>query len=367
MTQTTTTDSVSRIRRFMIDMAAVAAFNVLCAVVVTYIMRVGSSFFDNLVFSMCIGLLAETFIDGGRLVTWGTGAPPRIPFFALIAVSAPAAYVLGMIAGAHILGIPVGNVLHTTAQHVNGTLILTVLGCAFATWLFWNQGKLAELKAQAEAEKARSAAIEKQAMQAQLQLLQAQIEPHMLFNTLANLQGLIAMDAQRAQHMLQQLIEYLRATLSSSRAERTTVENEFSLLSAYLGLMSVRMGHRLSYNVQLPESLRDIMIPPMLLQPLVENAIKHGLEPKVEGGHIDVTAIEGKGLLTLTVADTGLGFDSSDSDGSDKSRAHIGLANVRERLHALYGERASVLLTPNTPSGVVARLTIPVTSSQHSL
>src|SRR5690606_39062876 len=122
-------------------------------------------------------------------------------------------------------------------------------------------------------------------------------------------------------------IQYLRATLSSARAESTTLEREFALMEAYLGLMSVRMGRRLSYALRLPEALRGLTVAPMLLQPLVENAVRHGLEPKLEGGHIEVAAVRADGFLTLSVADTGLGLD-----GAARAGTRVGLANVRERL-----------------------------------
>jgi hypothetical protein len=344
-------------RRFPVDFAITTAFNVVCALIVTYLMRIGVSFIEGLVFSMCIGTLALLFINGGRLLLWGDCAPPKLPFLLLLAIAAPAAWHLGNRMATGILGIAPESLAVVHAQNTIGFFVLTMLACLAVTWFFWNRGKLQQLAAEAETEKARAAAIEKQALQAQLQLLQAQIEPHMLFNTLANLQGLIALDAPRAQHMLEQLILYLRATLSSSRAEKTTLAHEFSLTQAYLGLMSVRMGPRLSYALQLPDALRDLPAPPMLLQPLVENAIKHGLEPKIGGGHVEVRAEREAGLLTLTVADTGLGLDASPAG---RSGAQVGLANVRERLQALYGERGSFSLTPNTPSGVIARIAIPL-------
>jgi sensor histidine kinase YesM len=194
-------------------------------------------------------------------------------------------------------------------------------------------------------------------MQTQLQLLQAQIEPHMLFNTLANLQGLIAIDPTRAQHMLDQLIQYLRATLSSSRETHTTLSREFELMQAYLGLMSVRLGRRLSYTLRLPETLKEIAVPPMLLQPLVENAIKHGIEPKVEGGSVDVEASREDSSLRLRVTDSGLGLAHSLPGRQGES---IGLANVRERLQALFGSRSSFTLSPNDPAGAVATIVIPL-------
>ena len=192
-------------------------------------------------------------------------------------------------------------------------------------------------------------------MQAQLQLLQAQIEPHMLFNTLANLQGLISFDPDRAQLLLDQLIQYLRATLSSSRAEATTLEQEFKLMQAYLGLMAVRMGARLAYTLDLPDDLRSARLPPMLLQPLVENAIQHGLEPKIEGGHITVRASVDDDQLTLTVVDDGLGLDHP---GQTKG-TQLGVTNIRERLQVMHGAAASLSLDANTTGGVTARLTLP--------
>jgi signal transduction histidine kinase len=349
--------SFPRLRRFAIDAAITSVFNVVIAVVITYVMRIHESFLTNLVISMCIGMLAVTCIDGGRLLLWGDRRPPTIPFILLLIISIPAAQYSGNMIASQLLGLPPDYLASVRAKDATAIVVGTILACVSITWFFWNRNKLAELKAEAEAGKARAAAIEKQAMQAQLQLLQAQIEPHMLFNTLANLQGLIAVDPTRAQHMLHQLILYLRATLSSSRAEKTMLADEFSLMEAYLGLMSVRMGPRLSYTVRLPDALRGMPVPPMLLQPLVENAIKHGLEPKVGGGHIEVQAAEEAGVLTLVVADTGLGVDAA---RADKSGTHLGLANIRERLQALYGERASFLLIPNKPSGVIAQLTLPL-------
>jgi len=159
---------------------------------------------------------------------------------------------LGNHIAGRLLGIPIESIDAVRAQNATAFTVLTILVCVFISFLFHSRMRLERLKAEAESEKARASAIEKQAMQAQLQLLQAQIEPHMLFNTLANLQGLIAVDPARAQHMLDQFILYLRATLSSSRAEKTTLAHEFSLIDAYLGLMSVRMGTRLSYTLDLP-------------------------------------------------------------------------------------------------------------------
>jgi signal transduction histidine kinase len=347
-----------KLRIFARNLTAVAFFNVLCALVVTYVIRNGPDFTRNLIFSMCIGMLAAFFIDGCRLLLWGEDRPSRPAFILLFSIATPAAFFLGGALARRILGLSAEEYAADSMQHVASLLILTVLASMLISYLFWNRSHVKELQARAETEKARAAAIEKQAMQAQLQMLQAQIEPHMLFNTLANLQGLIAVDPDRAQQMLDQLIQYLRATLSSSRAGQTTLEKEFTLMEAYLGLMSVRMGARLHYRLHLPADLRGAALPPMLLQPLVENAIRHGLEPKVDGGSVDVSAARDGGMLVLTVADTGLGLGSA-AGTPDTAGTGLGQANIRERLLALYGESASLSIDPNPAGGILARIRLP--------
>jgi signal transduction histidine kinase len=333
-------------------LAIVTAFNLVCTIVVTWVIRFGGTFIENLVFSLCIGTLAWLLIDGARQLIWGEGKPNGIGLAAIVVVALPVAQYFGHMLAAAVLGMPRQNAM---AGHTIDILLFSVLAGLTATWFFWTRGKMAFLIAAAEAEKARAAAVDKQAMQAQLQLLQAQIEPHMLFNTLANLQGLITLDPPRAQQLLEQLIEYLRATLSSSRAEVTTLAREFGLMDAYLGLMAVRMGKRLTWKLDLPPQLANAMIAPMLLQPLVENAIRHGLEPKVEGGHVEVKAQIDDGKLVIRVSDTGLGLDAGTQGGT-----RLGLSNIRERLQALYGDSAALALQPLQPCGAVSQVTIPL-------
>ena len=338
----------------LLRLAIATGFNVACALIITYLIHMGGSFTENLVFSLCIGTLAWLFIDGGRMLIWGEGKPAGLPFLAMTVLALPLAQMAGSALAAWLLGMPAHPVLPTESGHAASILLFSMLAGLSATWFFWNRGKLATLQIQAEAEKARVAGIERQAMQAQLQMLQAQIEPHMLFNTLANLQGLIATDPPRAQLLLEQLIEYLRATLKSSRAAATTLAGEFRLMDAYLGLMAIRMGERLAYRLDLPPALAGMEIAPMLLQPLLENAIRHGLEPKIEGGLLTVSAAREGASLVLTVRDTGLGLDAPASHGTG-----LGLENIRDRLLALYGSGASLTLAEGAPCGTVATITIP--------
>jgi sensor histidine kinase YesM len=279
----------------------------------------------------------------------------------MCSIAAPMGFYFGYTLGMLIYGFPLTELFRHQPGSEHKLVIMSVVISVVSGIFFLIYSALSERKLKAEQEKTRVAGIEKQAMQAKLQLLQAQIEPHMLFNTLANLQGLIALDAPRAQYMLEQLIQYLRASLSSSRAEKTTLKQEFALTHAYLELLAIRMGKRLSYQLDLPAELQATEIAPMLLQPLVENAIKHGVEPKMEGGNIHVSAAISDGMLQLTVTDSGLGLpdDYDESSVAQTGHEHVGNANVRDRLLALYGPAASLSLCANQPAGTIARLTIP--------
>ncbi|NEX60511.1 sensor histidine kinase [Noviherbaspirillum galbum] len=343
-----------RLRRFAIDFVITCVIDLVIAMVITYVVHPGGSLWGNFLVSFWIGAFAVTIIDGGRLLFWGLGRPSMVPFVFLLLGGMVFSQQAGTYVALSLLGETPERLSRGLGDNVVGYFLITLLVGISITWFFWNRGTVALLRAQAEAEKARAASIEKQALQAQLQMLQAQVEPHMLFNTLANLQGLIAIDPPRAQQLLDQLIQYLRATLSSSRTERTSLAQEFILLEAYLSLMQARMGARLSHALDLPHELGSFKVPPMLLQPLVENAIKHGLEPKVEGGSVSVRARREDGMLVLTVADTGRGLDAPAQDGT-----RVGVANLRERLQVLYDSRASFTLEPNAPEGAIATLRIP--------
>lgn len=352
----------ARLKKEATDYARIVAINTLCALVLTYVFHAPGSLFENWVFSMCIGSSAHVLINIAQYLIWRGVTPHKAKLYALCLLMAPVAFFLGLSLAASLFDYPVSHIIRLQFTQ-GGSIGLTILISLLVTWYFWNRNKLAELQAVAATEKARSAAIERQAMQAQLQLLQAQIEPHMLFNTLANLQGLIALDQQKAQHMLTQLIVYLRTTLSSARAESTTLQHEFALMQAYLELLAIRMGKRLRYSLELPAELRQLAIAPMLLQPLVENAIKHGIEPNLAGGAIHVSASKDEHYLHLVVADTGLGLPFNYSDAAVVPSAdglHVGNANIRERLQALYGATARLSLTPNHPEGALAHLYLPL-------
>ncbi len=216
----------------------------------------------------------------------------------------------------------------------------------------WEEKKVEELMAR---ENLKTVSNEKQIVQAQMRMLQAQIEPHFLFNTLATVQSQIGKAPAQAELMLENFIAYLRQSLTASRAQNGTVKQEFDLLRHYLDLLKIRMGERLRYELDVRDSLDSEPLPPMLLQPLVENAVKHGLEPKVEGGTVRVAAETRDSHMRLTVQDDGLGF----SEFADARGEGVGLANLRERLAVLYDGAASLTVADAGP-GTLITLTIPL-------
>lgn len=211
------------------------------------------------------------------------------------------------------------------------------------------------LRVRAAANEKRAEAAQRQALETQLQLVQAQLEPHMLFNTLANLHALIDLDPARAQDMLARLITFLRSTLNASRNAERPLAEEFDHAADYLALMQIRMGSRLSVDLDLPRELTDTPVPPLLIQPLLENAIQHGLEPSRQGGHLTVRAGIESGWLVLQVTDTGRGLNAPPLPR--KSPGGFGLGSVRDRLQTLYGNQASLVLEPG-PQGHGTRATL---------
>jgi len=200
----------------------------------------------------------------------------------------------------------------------------------------------------------RRESLQAQMVEARLSALQAQIEPHFLFNTLANVKRLYETAPARGREMLASLINYLRAALPTMREPGSTLEREIELVRSFLTILQMRMGERLQFGIDAPPGLAAARVPPMVLPTLVENAIKHGLSPLPEGGRIDIRArADGEAQLVIEVADTGTGFSASGGSG-------VGLANTRSRLTALYGSDASLSLARGTPHGVIACVRLPL-------
>lgn len=196
-----------------------------------------------------------------------------------------------------------------------------------------------------------------EATEARLRLLQGQIEPHLLFNTLANIQSLMDYDPPRAKRMLETFSNYLRAGLSQLRQTDSTLEAELEMAHSYLSLLKIRMEERLSFHIDASEEARSARMPTLMLQPLVENAIHHGLEPKLEGGNIAISATVHAGRLTVRIADDGVGLDAPPR--RMRPGAGMALANLRSRLQTQFGDAASLVLQGRPSGGVEVVLDLP--------
>jgi signal transduction histidine kinase len=222
-----------------------------------------------------------------------------------------------------------------------------------------------QLRAQAQAaqatEVAESEQLKRQVVEARMAAMQAQVEPHFLFNTLASIDHLIETDPPRASMMQKNLIALLRASMPTMREANNggprDLGREMAMIRPYLEILKVRMEERLATRIDVPEGLLSAEFPTMMIQSLVENAIKHGLEPKPEGGELAIKAEIAHGKLVVIVADTGLGFGKAETTGTG-----VGMANIRERLALLYGDRATLSVSENRPSGTVVKITVPYTS-----
>jgi two-component sensor histidine kinase len=218
---------------------------------------------------------------------------------------------------------------------------------------FIDRSRAAQRMAELKRKEAEYHRMSQQVTEAKLSALQAQVEPHFLYNTLASVQALTEVDPQKANEMTGHLIQYLRNALPKMRESVSTVGQEVELVRAYLNILQMRMGKRLAFEIDVPPELMELAFPPLMLPSLVENAIKHGLEPQREGGEVRIHAEAVDDTLRMVVSDTGRGFAETVGGGG------VGLTNIRERLAAMYGDRAQLTLEPREPHGVVATIAIP--------
>jgi signal transduction histidine kinase len=307
---------------------------------------VPGEFWEILLYTQCIGLsifalhtaLAFLPLPGSRVV--------RMVERAVLAV--PVGSTIGSHLAAWLVGDPTPGILFVGVPPIQ--VMITILTTVCVVYFFWSRGRLNE-------EMAAHARAEQFASEAKLRLLRAQLDPHMLFNTLANLRILVEVDAARAQTMIDQLIVFMRSSLSASRSEMRSLESEFEQLRAYLDLMKIRMAERLQFELELPAALKDVELPAMLIQPLLENAIKHGLEPSLSGGRLTVRASSHGDQIDIEVLDTGLGLDQVHPEG-------YGLTHITERLEALYGDQAQFLIEPAPGGGTRCLVRVPTMSTK---
>lgn len=319
-------------------------------------------------YSLCIALLSWLVIDLGRHFFSSareTGWPTGLGGVALVTA--------GMVVG-FVVGDRLADFLCTMLgwyrdvprldprTELRISVLITIIATSGGSLFFYFLKKSDYLER-------KMAQTRRQADEARLRLLESQLEPHMLFNTLANLRVLIASDPPRATAMLDRIIAWLRATLAASRVTRHALSTEFSRLADYLELMTVRLGTRLQYELDLPEALTHHLVPALLLQPLVENSIRHGIECNPQGGYVRVSARLHDDLLVLDVTDSGPGIAPAGGHAAGQASLHpgtagtstgFGLEQVRSRLASEYGAQASLSLEPQHDGGMHAILRLPL-------
>jgi LytS/YehU family sensor histidine kinase len=309
----------------------------------------GTHFFVSFIISQSFGLAICSII----LLMFRVFKPRRwltlilITFTAVISGS-----IIGLNIGFFILKKMLSVTLNLPMKHILQIMLSAIMFSGAALYFFITKSRLRHRNEMIEQERIKRIVMEKEYLSANLRMLQAQIEPHFLFNTLSNILSLVDTEPGKSKSMLLDLTKYLRTSLSRTLPQKTTLDQEIEMIKAYLNIQKIRMDKRLDFIIDVPKNLRQQSFPPMLLQPLVENAVKHGLEPKIEGGEIIISAAEKNSLMRIEVLDTGLGFSSFKTAG-------VGIANVRERLQLLFGEKGRLVIEENMPSGVRAVIEVP--------
>ena len=355
----------SRLRRYLMRGVTTTGFALVIATVLWILMR--QPYTTTLIYTLCISLCCWFLIDTGRIAAalWGQrnaaggardeslwpGWRTTVP---IVVVGSVLGYAIGNEIANALLGRNVPGPFNASLEQTLTVLVLAIVPGVVITFVFHSRETIA-------AQEALMQQAERQAAEQQLKLLESQLEPHMLFNTLANLRALIGVDPARAQAMLDRLIAFLRASLAGSRASRHSIEDEFARLADYLALLQIRMGGRLQTRFEIGAGAAAAQVPALLLQPLVENSIKHGLEPQVAGGRVEVGANRDGDALVIRVRDTGVGprFDGAEPAG-------FGLGHVRERLATLYGDAASFSFepAPGAEGGAIATVRLPFETSR---
>ena len=343
-----TSERVVSGKKLLRVLAITMGFNTLIAIFLTFI-GFGRGLSINFAFSQSIGLSICACVLAGEY-WFHTPSPVRNTLMAAAAIGIGAA--AGSFLASALTGIPLSLILLDESIPILQLLLLGLLFGSIITYFFHSLEKMAQARALIQEERIKRLSLEKEGLETRLRLLQAQVEPHFLFNSLSNILSLLDTDLEKGKEMLADLISYLRASLSRTRGKTTTLEQEMELIRAYMNIYKVRMGDRLRYRIEIPDHLKTRPFPPMLIQPLVENAILHGLEPKIEGGEISILAEEKKDFLRLVVSDNGMGLD-------EKTEAGIGFSNIRERIQTLFDGQGQFILEENTPSGLKAVLEVP--------
>ena len=317
---------------------------------------IGSAFKATFAFAQCIGFLVYGgFFVGDRILGAGIHQAPlwiRTIYYAAIPI---VAVMPGYLLASWILGWHGAASWLSTPRTFLSIMLVSLVLTGVLLLIFVPRERAARAEAAVAREQARVADAEKDTTTARMKLLEAQIEPHFLYNTLAHVVSLIDTEPGTAKHMIERLIALLRASAATGDGNGT-LGGQAERLRAYLEIVELRMGERLRWRIDLPAALADLEVPPMLLQPIVENAVKHGLEPSVAGGDIAIGARREGATLVLTVSDSGRGFRETARSGV----SGIGLANLRARLAASYGTDAALTIEDVPPHGTRVTITLPL-------
>jgi len=327
-----------------------AIFNTLIAIVLTYMVLDEHHFFDVFIISQLMGLsiclcvnIAVHFTNGNN---WNLAANVTGLVIGIF---------MGCLLSWGFLSLLRGNDFTYFFKNVFSSVF--VFGIVFGvpiSYFFSSREKIFESEKLIQKEKIKRLTMEKEAAMTSLRLLQAQIEPHFLFNTLSNVISLFDIDIEKAKQMLIDINEYLRISLLRTRQEMITLAQELDLTRKYLEIFKIRMKDRLTYEINDKTNKSDLAFPPLIIQPLVENSIKYGIEPDVSGGTITIDCRIKENFLEIVITDTGKGLDH------DADKAGIGINNVSQRLENIYGSDASLILRQNHPRGIKAIIQVPL-------
>ena len=305
----------------------------------------GSNYVISMIYSQCIGIsIASCTIAAANLIK----IQRQSLHIVFIALALMGGAFIGVMIGSLVVRMFFPDVPRIDKyEHFQSSFLFALLFGLIVTYVFFSIQRIST-------ERVKRLEVEKSAALTEIKLLQSQMEPHFLFNTLSTILSFIDDEPFKAKRMLESFTSFLRSSLVMARSETITLGQEIEVVKNYLDIFSIRMGERLKYSIDIPEELRTARIPPLLIQPLVENAIKHGLEPTVRGGMLHVQALRNEEQLKIIVSDSGRGVSETGSGNG------IGLANIRKRLELAFGKQAQVVFEENIPTGIRVTVEIPL-------
>ncbi len=321
-------------------------------------------------FCVLIAFTTQTVWEGGianhLLISFGFGYSAILSSFVIVRLfpniskllEAATSMVFSLIVGTLNARFWLDEYLDDSQSGMKSVVLLGIVFCTICYYYFYTKEQKLVAENALETAKRRQADQDKALVQSQLKQLQSQIEPHFLFNTLATISALIETDNDKAKLMLEKLTELLRVTLKNSRNEQSTIEQELALINAYLGIQKIRLGERLTFSINSEGISDDQILPPFLIQPLVENALTHGIEPRAVGGNVSIQITRKDSHLVIEVSDNGAGLNPEPS--SSTTGHGVGLSNIKQRIETLFEGKASMSIKEQSTGGVISTLSLPI-------